>query len=136
MKKIRIETALVLAALAVMLGIHLGTMISTSAYRQVVLEQQSQSGAMDAREIKSLKLFARILWGESSLRPCVSGDHDKQFISFGPAQYQERTFNEFKQEARLPWLEWRNPEHQIILTWWAVKHGKEQAWTVVNEQEL
>lgn len=133
--RLRIETVMVMVALSIMAGVHLGTVIATSAYRQVQIEKQAEAGAMPPDEVRALRLFARILWRESSLRPCVTGDHDKPHIAFGPAQYQERTFEQFKTEARMPWLNWKNPEHQLILTWWAVKNGKESAWTTAKNAD-
>ena len=140
MRFIRIETALVFIALSAMIGIHTGSVISTSAYQhQTMMEQDKRAAtdnALSPQEFRHMRIFARIFWGESGLRACVTGDRDKPRLAFGPAQYQKRTFNEFKEEAGLPWLEWKNPEHQIILTWWAIKNGKEHHWTVVKEVDF
>ena len=135
MKTIRVEIVLLLIAASIVGGVEIGTRIAVSAYRQVQVERQAEAGGMDPDEVRALRIFARILWRESSLRPCVEGDSDMPHVAFGPAQYQERTFDAFKNEARMPWMNWKNPEHQLILTWWAVKNGKEKAWTTARNED-
>lgn len=124
---------------AIILGIGLGVTVTSKAYlhaSQEVAASQYEMTLLNPREIENLQQFARILWGESGCRPCVEGDMDRPYRAFGPAQWQERTFNEMKWQARMPWLEWKNPEHQLILTWCAVKNNKARIWTVVKEMKF
>ena len=71
-------------------------------------------------------------WGETacfSLHPLknlnVWGDGG---LSYGPAQFQYRTFKWMRVMAGKPHLKWKNAQHQIYLLKWAIQNGHERHW--------
>lgn len=63
---------------------------------------------------------------ESAGRYNVVGDDG---VSVGIAQFQKATFEELKRKAKMPWLQWKNPIHQMRLLNWAIDHGYGHLWT-------
>ena len=77
------------------------------------------------RELEIEDIVQKIIACESSHRYDVWGDGGK---SFGPAQFQQRTFKWMKLQAGKPYLQWKNPKHQIYLLKWALQNGHERHW--------
>ena len=82
-------------------------------------------------------LMQEIVRCESGFRPDVWGDDGR---SYGIAQFQKATFNEFAKQAKSEmkkahlWpAKWKNPEHQMFLLGWAIDHGKARHWTCFNK---
>ena len=72
-------------------------------------------------------LALKVLNCESSLRhEGVYGDSGN---AYGIAQFWPKTFQMFKSEAGMPWLNYRSKEDQIELFSWAMANGKESHWT-------
>lgn len=71
-------------------------------------------------------LIIDILECESAGRYNVVGDDG---VSFGIAQFQKTTFDTLKRKARMPWLNWKNPIHQMRLLNWALDNGYGKHWT-------
>ena len=76
-------------------------------------------------ELKYEEIVQKIIACESSHRYDVWGDGG---LSFGPAQFQYKTFQWMKQQAGKPYLRWKNPKHQIYLLKWALQNGHERHW--------
>jgi hypothetical protein len=63
---------------------------------------------------------------ESELKHDSHGDGG---LAYGIAQFHEATFNEFKELAGLPELDYRSKEDQIKLMAWAFAHDNAFHWT-------
>ncbi len=72
------------------------------------------------------KLLIDIMECESGGRYNVVGDDG---VSVGIAQFQKATFETLKHKAKMPWLQWKNPIHQMRLLNWAIDHGYGRLWT-------
>jgi hypothetical protein len=69
----------------------------------------------------------KILTCESGYRhDGVWGDNGK---SYGIAQFQKRTFNNFKKLAGRPELSWYSQKDQLWLLDWALRHNFGKYWT-------
>ena len=71
-------------------------------------------------------LLNKIVELESGWRPNVIGDGGR---AFGLAQFHKGTFDDFKEEAQMSELEYKNPYHQLTLLVWAIENGKQNHWT-------
>ena len=71
-------------------------------------------------------LLREIVNLESSWKETAVGDNGK---AWGLVQFHEPTFNQFKQEAGMDYLEYENPYHQLTLLVWSFENGKEKHWT-------
>lgn len=69
--------------------------------------------------------FVAIAYAESRLNPKAVGDHGLAKNIF---QFHEQTFNAFKKEAKMPYLEYNNWKDQAELAAWAFKNGKNEHW--------
>lgn len=72
-----------------------------------------------------LPLAVQIVACESAGRENVWGDDHK---SFGIAQFQRVTFNEFKRRANMPDARWSNPYDQLTMLRWALAHHLGRHW--------
>ena len=72
------------------------------------------------------KKLNRLVELESNWKVDALGDGGK---AFGPAQFWETTFNQFKGEAGMPELKYRDPQDQLTLMAWAVRNNLGYHWT-------
>ena len=63
---------------------------------------------------------------ESNFKHDVYGDRGK---AYGIMQFWENTFNQFKKEANLEHLEYKNLKDQAQLAAWAFSKGYQNHWT-------
>lgn len=73
--------------------------------------------------------YVMIAYAESGLNPKAIGDKGLARNIF---QFHELTFNSFKKEAKMEWLEYDNWKHQAELAAWSFKNGKEEHWPTVK----
>jgi hypothetical protein len=74
-------------------------------------------------------LVAYILGHECSTGHCLYLHKDTNGVyTYGPAQFQRRTFNYLKGLAGQPDLQWKNEDNQRWLLRWAVEHGYGMRW--------
>ena len=72
------------------------------------------------------RLLEKIVWLESNWKVNAIGDGGR---AFGLAQFHKGTFNQFKEKAEMPELEYKNPYHQITLLVWAIENNLQSHWT-------
>ncbi len=72
------------------------------------------------------KLLNKIVELESNWKVDAIGDGSK---AFGLAQFHQPTFEQFKKEANMSDLEYKNPYHQLTLLAWAFENGKQAHWS-------
>ncbi|MBI5449357.1 hypothetical protein HY948_03515 [Candidatus Gottesmanbacteria bacterium] len=100
--------------------------------KQIISENQQSINEMRDRifslqdDIRIEQVVQRIIICESQGKYNVVGDGSK---SYGPAQFQQKTFNWMKAQAGQPELHWMNSEHQIWLLRWALKNGYGNHWS-------
>lgn len=71
-------------------------------------------------------IVARVIQCESGGKVNAIGDHG---LAYGIAQFHEDTFNRMKRLSGYYWLDYRNPNDQILLIEWAFAHGHEREWS-------
>ena len=75
-----------------------------------------------AAQAADIDLFIRIIECESGGRHDAKNEREPRGgISFGIAQFQKPTFEEFKKKAGHPEYKWENPIHQMKLLAWVIK---------------
>lgn len=79
-----------------------------------------------SQEEKIERILNKLIQCESGGNANAIGDNG---LAFGILQYHKETFDLFKKSADMEWLEYENPEHQIILTRWALKNNLGHHWT-------
>lgn len=66
-----------------------------------------------------------------------SGRHDgcwgDNYTSYGICQWQEKSFNYWKNKMRMPWLEWKDRSHQIELMDLVIRAGHGAEWSVFKK---
>lgn len=67
-----------------------------------------------------------VLLCESNLQQEIFGDHGN---AYGIAQFWKSTFDAFKKEAGMPFLNYKNMDDQIELYSWALANGHSNSWT-------
>lgn len=66
----------------------------------------------------------RMAFYESSYNVDARGDFDgTRYLAYGLYQFHHRTFTSFSRLSGNIGLDWKNPEHQLIVATWAIKHG-------------
>ena len=78
------------------------------------------------QNIQIEQTIQKIIICESMGKHNARGDSGK---SYGPAQFQQKTFNWMKSEAGWTELQWTDPEHQLQLLRWALQNGHGNHWT-------
>ena len=92
---------------------------------QKYIKALSNSIHLMERELEVENIVQKIIACESSHRHNVWGDGG---LSYGPAQFQYRTFKWMRVMAGKPHLKWKNAQHQIYLLKWAIQNGHERHW--------
>ena len=117
------QWAMILVAIGIMAGVALGSRITVAAYESA---QQQERMAVIADELAMVRTLGALMRCESGFRPTVPGDGGD---SYGILQFQKPTFAWMKTAAGMPDLNYRNPEDQMVLAWWALRNGHGRHWT-------
>lgn len=86
------------------------------------------------KETSHYRLLKEIIKRESSGRYDVYGDNG---ASYGLCQFKERTFRYYADKVyNMPWLDWKDPLHQITLMDLIVRDGRGPSeWTTYKAAE-
>ncbi|MCK6462842.1 MAG: hypothetical protein L6Q29_03440 [Candidatus Pacebacteria bacterium] len=75
----------------------------------------------------SYEELKRVIDCESDfLHEGIYGDNG---LAYGIAQFHENTFNLFKKDAKMEWMEYKDLEDQIQLMAWSFAYGRQNHWT-------
>ena len=101
---------------------------STCHFKEFDAEQKQKLWLFNevGGDYRQFVLLREIVNLESSWKETAIGDNGK---AWGLVQFHEPTFNQFKQEAGMNYLEYKNPYHQLTLLVWSFENGKEKHWT-------
>lgn len=103
---------------------------------QVSLTRQAYQAGYDAarvdqREAEIKFLLDRIAFYESSYNVFAKGDYDPAahtYRAYGLFQFHYATFKRYAKLSGHPEYEWKNPDHQIVVAEWMLRHGYGKDW--------
>lgn len=81
-------------------------------------------------DYRQFSLLEKIVYLESGWRDNVYGDKNK---AYSLAQFHKTTFEQFKKEAEMDYLEYENPYNQLTLLVWAFENNYQKHWTTFQK---